>query len=132
MAWISGRQPIGGKSPDACPSCDRKHGPGKCRKKRSVGSPLFNKCEMCNNEAKKGSRKCGPCAEKKKLNESKAKKGKRSKKKKTDEKKRFGWSQASTIHVKGVAKNRWLGGYKGPKFRNEKYLMEDQQDERNV
>ena len=110
MVKGSGRQTIGGKSPDACPSCDRKHPPGKCPLKQAQLTTGPSQCEVCGNRAKKNTSLCGPCR-------------KQSKKAKA-EKKRFGWSKVSTIHVKGVAKNRWRSTYKGPRVRDENYLIE--------
>ena len=127
-----GRQPIGGKSPDACPSCDRKHRPGKCPLRQARVAPSPVKCEICGKQAKKNMSLCGPCSKQsKKASQVSRKKAKpnQERKKAKAEKKRFGWSKTSTIQVKGVAKNRWRPTYKGPRVRHENYLMEKTDDE---
>lgn len=119
------RQAVAGRSPDACPVCDRKHGSGQCRKGKSP-TALPKRCETCGNTAKAGATLCRPCAKTKNGTTSRAKpkgvdKGKDASVPADSKptKKVFGWSEASTIHVRGVAKNRWRRVYTGPAFKRD-------------
>lgn len=126
-------QPAAGKSADACPTCDRKHGPGRCRNRGDDNQPSASpKCEACGSMARQGKTMCRPCAK------SQGKPGRSSKGQKSDSgkvpkpkppgtkkaKRGFVWSEVSTIHIKGVAKNRWRRTYDGPPVRHESYLRE--------
>lgn len=119
------RQPAGGKSQDACPRCDKKHKPGKCQKDTDE-RVVVQYCKHCGQRAKKDQKLCGPCAKKhEKKSRQNQKKEKSTKSTQVPTKKgKFGWSETSTIRVRGVAKNRWRTTYKGPRVRPENYLME--------
>ena len=128
------RQPVAGKSPDACPICDYKHPPRKCRRGKDNGEKSKpSKCEACGKLARMGKTLCRPCEsmqtksdksqEKAAKRQSTTPKGNAANSKKA--KRGFGWSEVSTIHVKGVAKNKWRRTYNGPPVRPENYLKDN-------
>lgn len=95
--------------------------------KKKMAQPR-HRCVGCGGAAKAGKKHCRKCASK--ANDEQ--KTLRAQKKAAEEKakaKKWGKSEASTINVRGVRKNRWRSTYDGPRFLREDYLLENRGEE---
>lgn len=86
--------------------------------------PLPPRCKTCGSNIKVGKKVCRSCVSKRTEEEKALKEAKKLAEEKAKAKK-WGRSEASTISIRGVRKNKWKSTYKGPRVRPENYLMEE-------
>lgn len=104
---------------------------GTKRKQKIAGAyskrvirPQAPKCKTCGSPIKVGKKVCRSCISRRTEEEKAFKEAKKLAEEKAKAKK-WGRSEASTISIRGVRKNKWKSTYKGPRVRPENYLMEE-------